>query len=202
MTAGIYKIEIGPYFYYGRAVDVEGRLTVHRHHLKKGTHRNPHMIAAFNKYGEFTTTHIVACPVEDLPRYEAAFVNGSLANPRCMNIAGVDVEGYHLHADETRRKMSDRKKAFYSTEAGKEHHKQVFGRGVAVTTPDDTTHTFDTVKDACAFLDYDESTLINILKGRRPWPKRGKLAKMKIQYTTPGTRMENDLQPLARVTTL
>lgn len=182
MNSGIYKAEIGPNFYYGRAQDIGTRLSGHKHHLENGTHINPHMQHAFNKYGEFTTTVVASCAVEDLPRYEAVFVNRSLDNPRCMNIAGVDPNGSHLVSDETKARTSAAKKAFYATSEGRAHHQDTFWKAVVVRHPDGTEQQFESIKLAADSLDYSPGTLTNYLTGALPFPKKGRLEGYGIRY--------------------
>lgn len=54
MRAGIYKIEnlANGKIYIGQSLDVRRRITVHRSKLRGDSHGNPHLQAAWNKYGE------------------------------------------------------------------------------------------------------------------------------------------------------
>lgn len=50
---GIYRIDCvsNGSFYIGSASDMRKRWASHRHHLRKGIHDNPHMVAIYKKYG-------------------------------------------------------------------------------------------------------------------------------------------------------
>lgn len=67
-TSGIYRITCVPTgkFYIGSAINLQKRWREHRHYLKHGTHNNPKMQRAWNKYGEqsfvFETVELVLIP--------------------------------------------------------------------------------------------------------------------------------------------
>ena len=54
MTCGIYSITntVNGKRYYGSSVNMEGRQRQHWSDLRNGKHKNPHLQAAWNKYGE------------------------------------------------------------------------------------------------------------------------------------------------------
>ena len=54
MKSGIYKIvnKINGKFYIGSSVNIKHRWYMHKFELTKGTHHNPHLQNAWDKYGE------------------------------------------------------------------------------------------------------------------------------------------------------
>jgi hypothetical protein len=67
-SSGIYLIEVGPWFYYGRSASLYKRRSQHRRALERGIHPNPILQAAYNKYGQFSFEVVLECPKEDCPR--------------------------------------------------------------------------------------------------------------------------------------
>lgn len=95
--------------YVGSAADVVLRWTVHRYHLRRGTHHCQHLQRAWTKYGEkkFRFETLERCPVAVLDEREQyhmdATPRGSLMN--CQPLART-ARGYR-HTPETKRKMAE-----------------------------------------------------------------------------------------------
>src|SRR5690242_20644116 len=70
MESGIYAImnTVNGKQYVGSAVNIAARWRAHRSGLQRGYHRNPHLQAAWNKYGAdaFTFTVLEYCPLDSL----------------------------------------------------------------------------------------------------------------------------------------
>lgn len=70
VDAGIYRITniANGKFYIGSSVSIKTRRRGHLHHLRRGTHTNPRLQAAFNKYGEGAFRWDVILTVDDVGR--------------------------------------------------------------------------------------------------------------------------------------
>lgn len=111
---GIYQIrniESGKR-YIGSASFVYERLSRHRVDLRSGKHYNPHLQAAFNKYGEdgFAFEKVLVCSKENLLLYEQLLIDGYDAVRNGYNILAIagrssSMEG-RKHTKETKRKIS------------------------------------------------------------------------------------------------
>lgn len=120
-VSGIYVIQNtkNGKVYIGQAQDFQYRWKKHRYELTKGTHKNQHLQAAWNKYGEKTFKFYVLeyCAVEMLTEREQHFIDIYKPKGMCYNIAG-DVRapnrGLKLSIG-TRLKMSEAQK-------GEKHH--------------------------------------------------------------------------------
>lgn len=77
---GIYEVrnEGNGKRYVGSSVNVERRLAQHRHSLRRGSGRNRHLQAAFDKYGEekFSFRPLLVCAENDLIFYEDLVIAG------------------------------------------------------------------------------------------------------------------------------
>ena len=92
MTKGIYKIINikNNKFYVGSAVDFAKRKRMHVWKLRKGTHANKHLQAAWNKYGEDSFIFVLVQHVAemvDLLNEENWWLQMSVGQPNCYNIA-------------------------------------------------------------------------------------------------------------------
>ena len=121
--SGIYKITNthNGHRYVGSAVSLTHRWYVHRYRLRRGTHGNPHLQAAWNKYGELAFEfHVIGtCPPEDLLRMEQHLLDDLQPEYNICLTAGSTL-GRTL-SPETRSRMSaeqkGKKRAPYSLEA-------------------------------------------------------------------------------------
>lgn len=90
MKSGIYTIHsaVNGRSYVGSAVYINQRWAGHRLHLRRGSHPNPHLQNAWNKYGEVAFEFIVLeeCPVELLIEREQHYIDQC---DNCYNIAKV-----------------------------------------------------------------------------------------------------------------
>jgi group I intron endonuclease len=77
---GIYKITSlrDGRVYIGSSVDIQKRIKSHKWHLKRQSHRNRHLQAVYNKYGESNLDfcHLEECDVGELRSLEMEYING------------------------------------------------------------------------------------------------------------------------------
>jgi group I intron endonuclease len=126
MNSGIYKIvnTANGKQYVGSAVDLDNRKCVHWHNLQQNVHHNPHLQAAWNKYGAeaFEFRIVGKCPIERLieleqevmdhlkPEYNIALVAGSTIGVKYTEEAKYKLrEAWKTRSpvtEDTRRKMS------------------------------------------------------------------------------------------------
>lgn len=82
-VSGIYSITntVNGKRYYGSSVSVWGRKRQHFHTLRKGTHRNKHLQAAWNLYGKaaFVFALVEEVPVENLLSVEQRYLDANRA---------------------------------------------------------------------------------------------------------------------------
>lgn len=107
LKSGVYRIEIGPNFYFGSAVNLVARRRQHFADLKAGRHPNQRMAAAFKKYGEAVFVVVGRCARSELLELEQDLLDRFFAHPRCMNLAPVagNCSGVK-HSEESRARMS------------------------------------------------------------------------------------------------
>ncbi len=86
MKSGIYSITntLNGKRYYGSSVNAERRRREHWNDLRKGKHKNPHLQAAWRRYGEsvFKFDVLVYCDEKHLLEVEQNFIDN---NPRGYN---------------------------------------------------------------------------------------------------------------------
>ena len=118
MNTGVYVIEhtaSGKKYVGSAAKSFSKRWGNHRNDLRKGTHRNAHLQAAWNKYGEsaFLFRIVKTCLPEDAVSYEQAFID-LYKSADCKfgyNIAPIAGSTLGInHTAETRAKMSAARK--------------------------------------------------------------------------------------------
>lgn len=123
-TSGIYLIlnTINNHRYIGSAVNLQNRLREHRRMLRNGTHKNPHLQAAFNHYGEdaFVTgvIELVEQKAQLLER-EQFHIDTSKPEYNIVKVAGSNLG--KVMSEASRRRMSvakrDKKRKPHSEEA-------------------------------------------------------------------------------------
>lgn len=91
MNQGIYKIinVVNNKFYVGSAVNLRKRKTRHFSELRTGKHKNRHLLAAWNKYGEQAFVFVVIEEVEDralLLDAENRWLKEHVGKDYCYNI--------------------------------------------------------------------------------------------------------------------
>lgn len=91
MNQGIYKIinVVNNKFYIGSAVNLRKRKARHFSELRTGKHKNRHLLAAWNKYGEQAFIFVVVEPVEDRARLleaENRWLKEHVGKDYCYNI--------------------------------------------------------------------------------------------------------------------
>jgi group I intron endonuclease len=108
-SAGIYQISFLPSnkIYIGSAINLRVRKNHHVHHLRQGTHHNPHLQNAWNKYGEenFEFEILITCDPTMCIWYEQQFIDQWKPEYNINLIAG-SMLGYEF-SEESKRKMSE-----------------------------------------------------------------------------------------------
>jgi group I intron endonuclease len=154
MARGIYKIinVVNNKFYVGSAVDLTVRKRKHWWELRRGTHRNKHLQAAWTKYGEQAFTFVI---VQELPDgadvlvAENVWLKEHVGKDYCYNIAtdatapqlGMSGEKNAMwgktfsHTDEAKAKIAAASAARVQTEEEKaKRRKSMRGHHVAAST--------------------------------------------------------------------
>ena len=106
---GIYRIQIGPYYYLGQSAELKTRKNKHLWHLEKGTHVNPKMQAVYDKYQDFSFKVMIECDIDQLDYLEQSALDVHWGYDDCMNICK-DAEATWRglkHSEETKKKMSE-----------------------------------------------------------------------------------------------
>lgn len=154
MARGIYKIinVINNKFYVGSAVDFTVRKRKHWWMLRKGTHANKHLQAAWLKYGEpsFTFVIVEELPVDaDVLAAENVWLKEHVGKEYCYNVAtdatapqlGMSREKNAMwgktfsHTDEAKAKIAAASAARIQTEEEKvKRRKSMRGHHVAAST--------------------------------------------------------------------
>jgi group I intron endonuclease len=124
--SGIYIITCTPTgkIYIGSSVNIRVRCSEHRTILRKGNHHSRHFQNAWNKYGEenFVFEVLQPCDKSDLITFEQWYLDTLCPfGKRGFNIAKdakAPTRGMEVSI-ETRKKLSESTKAFWSTPEGK-----------------------------------------------------------------------------------
>ncbi len=110
---GIYKIEniVNGKAYVGRSVNVLHRWSNHRVGPKQGSHENPHLQRAWNKYGEdaFSFSILERCSAEELTEREKYYIDQVIESDNYYNINLTDNSSGmtgRKHSEETKQKQS------------------------------------------------------------------------------------------------
>lgn len=114
MRGYIYRIDIGPKYYYGQTKRLKTRKAEHFRKLRKGIHDNCYMQNSFNKYRRCSFVEVcTVLDIEDLDEVEQLFIDLHIDERDCLNMARVassppGMKGMN-HSLETRLKMSKAK---------------------------------------------------------------------------------------------
>lgn len=94
--------------YVGRSVNVRERVRNHLWNLRRGSHCNQHLQAAFTKYGEdgFVADLIMQCPSDVLSHAEGYFIRLLCADTQGFNLDTADELGIRRASPETKARMS------------------------------------------------------------------------------------------------
>jgi group I intron endonuclease len=98
-------------FYLGQTQDLHHRWQSHRQKLRGGNHRNRHLQASWNKYGEKAFKFLILeyCTVEQLDEREQHYLNIYIDKGMCYNVAR-DARVFSRgikHSEEHNRKISE-----------------------------------------------------------------------------------------------
>lgn len=115
MRSGVYEIlnAVNGKVYIGSAVNFKKRRAGHLYHLRRNTHRNPHLQCAWNKYGEdsflFLPVEHVVLDKNELVSREQFWIDALNACDRAKGYNISPTAGSQLglvHSEKTRLKMS------------------------------------------------------------------------------------------------
>lgn len=189
MVGYIYKMEIGPYFYYGSSFNTTKRFYHHLNSLQNNRHCNPFIQRVFNKYGfcNFRIVEYGNWSETQMLDHEQFWIDFGLSNTQnlCMNInrfsTGGPIRG-RTFTPEMRKKWSEAKKGIRFTE----QHKQALSdastvKRSVVLVVDGVENKFDSLSSAAKYIDIPISTLKCWLKKQHPWPGSGKRCSKKHQ---------------------
>jgi group I intron endonuclease len=98
-------------FYLGQSGNLRRRWQSHHQRLIKGIHSNPHLQAAWNKYGESAFEFLVLeyCAIEQLDEREQRYLTSHVEKGNCYNIAKdatAPMRG-KTHTPEARQKIAE-----------------------------------------------------------------------------------------------
>ena len=110
-TSGIYQIKntLNGKLYVGSAKSFKTRWNIHKSDLSRNTHANPHLQAAYNKYGSeaFEYSVLLYCSKDDLLFYEQRAMDTLKPEYNICKVAGNTLGT--KRSEETRAKMSLKK---------------------------------------------------------------------------------------------
>lgn len=83
----VYRIDIGPKYYFGQTIDFARRSRDHRRHLESGVHKNRYMQRAYDKYREihFTVLYIVNNR-DSMDFFEQRCIDRHFQDRNCLNL--------------------------------------------------------------------------------------------------------------------
>ena len=108
MNTGIYRIEIGDYFYIGQSIELDKRKSTHLNNLRKGTHCNRMMQSVYNKYQNFSFKVMLNCGADQLDMLEQSALDVCYGDEDCMNLTKDAISPMlgRTHTLEARKNMS------------------------------------------------------------------------------------------------
>lgn len=115
IDSGIYKIKIGPYFYWGQSSNLVKRQYEHMRTLSLNEHSNPKMQNVYNKYQTFEFVVVDELIPEPLDDQEQMYLDLIYGDEYCLNLSrdAQSVMRGRSHSDETKKLMSSKKQEIY-----------------------------------------------------------------------------------------
>lgn len=193
-NTGIYRIQIGDYFYFGQSQDLKNRKSAHLCALRKGNHKNPKMQNVYNKYQDFSFSAIVYAEIKELNQIEQGLLDIYCGNNLCMNIAldaSAPARGLR-RSEETLRKMSEAqigtKNHFYGKKHSEKSKKKMSEAKKGVNNPTYNPEIFTFIHDehgeiTCTRHEFlskynlDGSNVTKVIKGKYQQHKGWRLKK-------------------------
>jgi len=129
-TVGIYKLTIGPHFYYGQSREMETRWHHHTQDLKDGIHDNRGMQEAYDKYGTLMHEVVAVCTVDELNTLEQQYISAFINDDLCLN-----VEDFVRTEEETLEQRAQRQETARNNRLIKRVHQIVHPDGTVETMP-------------------------------------------------------------------
>lgn len=133
--AVIYQITnmVNGKYYIGSSTSFERRVWQHKNHLRRGEHKNPHLQAAWTKYGEepFVFEVLETVPDDQQLLAEDRYLKDCVGKPECYNInTGAEVSRLGIpHTQASKDKVSKNRTGKH---AGTEHYR--YGQTVSEET--------------------------------------------------------------------
>jgi hypothetical protein len=176
---GIYKISIGPKFYYGQSIDCNKRRRQHLNALKLEKHSNRYMQSAWNKYMDFSFEIIEL--VEDsslLDTREQHYIDLHIDCANCMNLARcaeAPSRGLH-HSDMAKAKISAARKGCKQTaeHVASRTKNASQSKQVKVTYPDGRVDIFPSTAATGRQFGITDGTVSRYCLGQRAQPGTGR----------------------------
>ena len=173
---GTYKVKCGEFFYFGSTMYFAKRRYSHLYTLKKGTHPNPGIQAAFNETGEFSFHIIELLDVDsDMRPAEQALIQQHREHPHLCNIRDAETTylsdevfdairaaspGRYDRSAAARERIAESKRGIRNPKA----------RTVIVTHPDGSEVEHPTQTAAAAFFGVSQQALQQWMSGKIAWP--------------------------------
>lgn len=113
MKSGIYKLVwANGNFYFGQASDLVRRQREHLRQMRNGRHTNHRIQTAFDECGEPAFEIVERCPESELNLKEQLFVNDSMGNALCCNLAHNHCGASYVlrPTEETRKRIGEKSK--------------------------------------------------------------------------------------------
>ena len=171
---GVYAIinTVNDKRYIGQSIDIYGRWMNHKSALKHNRHRNEHLQNAWNTYGaeNFTFEILEICDVNQIDTIEQKYIKlFDCMNPDCGYNHESGGHSSRIVSDESRQKMSDKRKGRKLTD----EHKQKIGlAGVGRVFSEESR---DKISKALTGIKRSNETKEKLSKGRtgeKSWCRR------------------------------
>jgi len=175
-VCGLYKISIGPKFYYGSSKNLYNRAYQHVPELRSNKHKNPYMQKAYNKYQEVKFEVIAICEIEQRRELEHKLLQNVKKDTHCMNLT-YRTEGPSdvKWSKEARKNMSKKMKGNTNGRFGKGIKRTMSNKGrakqiasisipLSVTDENGNTTIYSSVKEAYIYLGVPERTMHDWLR--------------------------------------
>lgn len=118
LVSGIYRIDIGPHFYYGSSRNISRRISSHKNGLSTGRHKNLRMLRAFKVYESFSWKIILKCQESELLVREQAYLDRYYGLRECLNL--VSNAESPMSCPDARKRLGERNSNMFWSEEMKE----------------------------------------------------------------------------------
>lgn len=199
--AGVYQINVGPFFYIGSARRIGTRNSFHKISLERGDHPNHQLQAAWDKYRSFEFTLIQECsPKAHDPRDDGSMrarflehqaIQKAIHDPFCCNLSASAYHNTNI-GEVLKAKWQDpafrtaqieRMKARRGDAVSAESRAKMAAAKSGANNPRATpveitlngeTHTFPAASNAADFLKVPQQVFDLWIRNKVAWPGAGK----------------------------